>query len=163
MVFVTKRLVSGSLTISFSLRVFISWFSSALFFQMGAEKCKRFKTLPTILQFNLKRFSYDTLTNESCKISDKLVPQVLDMKTYMLPEKDIEEEVPERTPEKPSPPKKRRVERNVEDPNWTARKIKEEGSQLYELVGVVVHMGTTKEGHYFSLGKEIREGTQNKG
>ena len=93
--------------------------------KIPAVKSQKFKTLPRMLIFVLKRFEFDYDTLKKVKIDDYYeFPQELDMSKYLMKEEnEIKEE-------------------EKDDKNDMNKFI---------LKSVVVHMGNTEQGHYYAF------------
>jgi hypothetical protein len=89
---------------------------------VDAVKTYSIMKLPEILTLHLKRFEYDYERKRNIKINDRLeFPRTLDMFPYTLES----------------------IKKTVQDPDPTIYN--------YELVGIVVHIGTADSGHYYSF------------
>lgn len=87
------------------------------------------KTLPQTLVCHLKRFEFDFDTMEKLKINDYLeFPQELDMFPF--------------------------TSAALAQPSATTTQATETESSMYDLVGIVVHSGTSDMGHYYSFIKD---------
>ncbi|GIY96406.1 ubiquitin carboxyl-terminal hydrolase 24 [Caerostris extrusa] len=102
------------------------------------------KTLPSVLVIQLKRFDYDWEANRSLKFDDYFkFPWKLDMQPYTA------DGIQERESMK--------NESDSDDQVVPATTIVQKaGSNMYELVGVIVHSGQANAGHYYSYIKERR-------
>lgn len=114
------------------------------------------KRLPNVLSFNLKRFEFNFDTMSKFKINDYCeFPMVLDMKKYtqeFIKRQDLLREMDE---------KNITYEDLDQDSQAIYNKQQCEEYFNYNLVGIVVHQGTTESGHYYSFIKERETDTNN--
>ncbi|KAF1313483.1 Ubiquitin-specific protease, partial [Globisporangium splendens] len=112
--------------------------------QQKVSETKRIciKKLPQTLVFHLKRFEFDFDTMEKLKINDYLeFPQEIDMLPY------TSEGLASSFPDSP---RQRECNEPIDDA------LKGQPSTMYDLVGIVVHSGTSDMGHYYSFIKDRR-------
>uniref|UniRef100_K3WJM4 ubiquitinyl hydrolase 1 n=1 Tax=Globisporangium ultimum (strain ATCC 200006 / CBS 805.95 / DAOM BR144) TaxID=431595 RepID=K3WJM4_GLOUD len=113
-------------------------------FQRKVSATKRIciKKLPHTLVCHLKRFEFDFDTMEKLKINDYLeFPQEIDMFPY------TSEGLASSSPDSSR-------QREYNEPDEGA--LKGQMSTMYDLVGIVVHSGTSDMGHYYSFIKDRR-------
>lgn len=106
-----------------------------------AEKSIKFKTVPKILNLQLKRFEFDWNTNMRVKIHDEVgFPAELDLSKYMV-DSDLMEQL-----------NKEKQNEEVEMQDVQADSLQ------YELIGVLVHTGNAGFGHYYAFIKHFVDG-----
>jgi ubiquitin C-terminal hydrolase len=101
--------------------------------KVPAVKRTCFKTLPPTILFVLRRFALDYTTWETKKLNDRLeFPMDIDLRPFTA------EGVPS-------------ADGKVEGKGESKGVVRPNGYYNYMLRGVVVHMGTVAQGHYYSL------------
>ena len=115
------------------------------------------KSLPNHLIIHLKRFDFNLETMMQVKINDKFeFPQKLDMFPYTVAgrERDFNSESPTALAND--------NETSSENSELATPKEVTSGKDcMYELAGVVIHIGTAQSGHYYSLVKDRRDTSRN--
>lgn len=118
---------------------------------MTVVKRNSFAELPNVLIFHLQRiqFDYDTFQNQ--KINSRLeFPKQLNVKPYCT--KIESSEKPEGNAEGAENAQEDEIQYRVYD--------RDDDYYIYELVGVVVHLGTADAGHYYSYINVKRNGSE---
>ncbi|PRP83426.1 putative ubiquitin carboxyl-terminal hydrolase [Planoprotostelium fungivorum] len=103
-----------------------------------AIKSTVFKTLPKILNIQLKRFEYDWNSDTRVKLDDDVkFPPYLDMSDYVL------------TPEDENSMKSPRPEGSEASDLATSPEVPRREENTYELFAILVHSGNAGYGHYY--------------
>jgi len=108
-----------------------------------AIKSTRFKSLPQILNIQLKRFEYDWDNDTRVKLDDDVkFPPYLDMKRYLVSPEDAQNLA------SPKP---------EEDDERDHKEVQKEEGGLYELYAILVHSGNAGYGHYYAYIKNFAD------
>lgn len=107
-----------------------------------AEKSIKFRTVPTILNLQLKRFEFDWEANMRVKLNDEIgFPADLDMSKYMVDPDVIQQ-----------------LEKDKQQNGDLKAQESLPESLQYELIGVLVHTGNAGFGHYYAFIKNFVDG-----
>ncbi|KAJ5078220.1 ubiquitin carboxyl-terminal hydrolase faf-y-related [Anaeramoeba ignava] len=127
--------------------------------KVDTNKFVYFKKLPKYMIFQLKRFDYNYRTNRRFKVNDYFeFPKELNMEKYtrewfaFQTKKELLKMNQKKKRTKKEEERIKFFENIIEESKNQNQNQKQE--YQYELVGVIVHCGSTYSGHYYSLIKE---------
>lgn len=129
--------------------------------KQDANMAVGFRKLPKVLVFTLTRFGFDWAKDTRFKINSQFkFPLVLDMAPFT--EENIRKTLNLSTDESPNKQKNEssnsdntgRQDKKSKKPKLMENEIDENSSELYDLVGVVIHSGVAHGGHYYAYIKD---------
>ncbi|KAJ5079287.1 ubiquitin carboxyl-terminal hydrolase faf-y-related [Anaeramoeba ignava] len=130
------------------------YYSEALQKKVDALKRVCVKELPKVMVVNLKRFEYDLETMQRYKINTRFeFPMTLNMRKYTregIADDELAELLKKKETEEDN-------EAELKEKIETLQKIIEEAANKvygYHLSGIIVHLGSSESGHYYSFIKE---------
>ena len=126
------------------------------------------KSLPPHLLIHLKRFRFDFLKMRQVKVNARFeFPDHIDLWQYTS--EGIQEQREEERKEREEMAWIERMKEGIDDGDIEGGEecdmgcdVSAKGSCKYTLSGVIVHTGTARDGHYFSLVKERQSGRGNR-
>ena len=113
--------------------------------KQDADICMEITELPTVLQLHLNRFTYDFDRDQIVKINDWFeYPESIDLSKYVTKKQENK--------------KSDKEAKSDEDISKSDKEEVKSDSQIYDLVGVLVHSGTNYSGHYYAYIKPEIDG-----